>query len=349
MMLLSDLLPDPFSPAFTASSNTWGASMVNTSRDLFLFLFFLELIVLGVQALYFKDSVFEYIKMFAGKVLVGSFVILTLANANTIFPEVVSLIAGTGNSVATGAVPVTTAACESHQRWSCVPPSSGSTVEGIFVGWAIAYFTAADLSRVGDSALSVATGILIGTPFPPDPGNGPAGLPMAFIMGHGQFQLVCFALGMMCIMSAGTVYFTYVLLTFETQIVLAIGVFTLAGYGWRFTQQFATAFPKYCVTIGAKFFAYYFVVAIVQGLLSNVSIGGMLAGLIGGAMVPFGFGAVILLLSTSSAPIVAIISGILIVAIPQIAGSLTSGGSALSAMGGLGQIAGGFKSAAKNV
>jgi len=131
-------------------------------------------------------------------------------------------------------------------------------------------------------------------------------------------------------------------LTFELQLVLAIGVISMAGYGTRFTQSMSAAFPKYCVTIGTKFFAYYFVVAVVQVMVSNTSIVGLLGGLIGGALVPFGALAVVLVFATSSAPVIAIVSSILIMAIPGFAASLTQGGAAMAAGDGLKSVTGQF-------
>jgi hypothetical protein len=211
------------------------------------------------------------------------------------------------------------------------------------LGWAVTYFVAGNVSLITDGVLSIASGILFGIPFPPDPGNGDAGLPMAFMLGHGQFQIACFGLGMLCITAALGVTLTYYLLMFETQVVLALGVFALAGHGLRFTKQYADAFPKYAFTIGAKFFAYYFVVAICTQLTASVNYGGMLASLIGSATIPFGFGAIILLMATTTAPIVTIVCAVTIAAIPQFAGSLTQGGSALGAGAAMSQVMGQMK------
>jgi hypothetical protein len=272
-----------------------------------------------------------------------------IANANYIFPQAVSVFAATANAVIGGSPAAASSqvspACVQHMRWTCVPPKATTDPEGTFLAWAMLYFVAADASRVADSAEAIASGIMFGIPFPPDPGDGDPGISTTFLMGHGQFQLVCFGLGMLCVMSAATIFLTYILLTFEMQIVLAIGVISMAGYGTRFTQSMSAAFPKYCVTIGTKFFAYYFVVAAVQVLVNNfngnvVGTAGLLAGLIGGALVPFGALAVVLVFATSSAPVIAIISAILIAAIPNFASSLTQGGAALNATSAQTQITG---------
>jgi hypothetical protein len=143
---------------------------------------------------------------------------------------------------------------------------------------------------------------------------------------------------------------TYILLNFEAQIVLAIGCFTLAGYGWKFTEAYSKAFPTYCFTIATKFFAFYFVVAAVDLVAkhqndpsNNGGIATMLASMVVAAVVPFGAGAIVLLFGTSNAPMVAIISSILVASVPQMAASMTKGGSALSAMGGLSSAVGHFK------
>jgi hypothetical protein len=84
------------------------------------------------------------------------------------------------------------------------------------------------------------------------------------------------------------------------------------------------------------------VVAIVQAMVTQTNLAQMLGGLMLGALAPFGFGAVVILMVTTPAPIVAIISGIMVAAIPQFAGSLTSGGSALTTAGAYSTIGQGF-------
>jgi hypothetical protein len=341
--------PNPFDYSSAAG---WSSQLELLTQHLFGALFILELVILGVQALFFKDSVYEYFKMFAGKILLATVVLAVIANANLIFPQAVSIFAATANAViggnGGGGTPPPSQACVQHMRWTCVPPSASNNPEGTFLEWAMFYFIAADASRVADSAEGIASGIMFGIPFPPDPGDGDPGISTTFLMGHGQFQIVCFGLGMLCVISAATIFLTYVLLTFEMQIILAIGVITMAGYGTRFTQSMSAAFPKYCVTIGTKFFAYYFVVAAVQVMVSNVSnsfsgTGGLLGGLIGGALVPFGALAIALVFASSTVPIIAVVSAILVAAIPGFAGSLTQGGAALSAGDGLKSTVSQFK------
>ena len=106
----------------------------------------------------------------------------------------------------------------------------------------------------------------------------------------------------------------------------------------------------YCFTIATKFFAFYFVVAAVDLVAkhqndpsNNGGIATMLASMVVAAVVPFGAGAIVLLFGTSNAPMVAIISSILVASVPQMAASMTKGGSALSAMGGLSSAVGHFK------
>jgi hypothetical protein len=349
--------PDPFTPYFSTVSPGWAQSMSNTSQELYAFLFFIQLCILGGQAALSKDSVVEFIGKFASKVILGSVIIAALANANVIFPELVSIIAGFGNTTANNAPAQLPAACVQNRRWTCVPPTPAHAgdVEGIFLGWGVAYFLAADGSRIADAVEASASGFDVGIPFPPDPGDGAtgpeiSGLPAAFLNGHAQFQIVCEGLGMICVLSAGLIYMTYILLNFEAQIVLAIGCFTLAGYGWKFTEQYSKAFPTYCFTIATKFFAFYFVVSAVyimaahqNDLSNNGGVAAMIAGMVAAAAVPFGAGAIVLLFGTSSAPVVAIISSILVASVPQLAASMTKGGSALSAMGGLSSAMGHFK------
>jgi hypothetical protein len=346
-------IPDPFNLAYQSTATGWGTAMSAITQRLYLSLLILEVIILGVQSLFFKDSVLEYIKNFASKVMLATLAIAVIANANVIFPQAISIVTATAAQV-TGVPAVqanaqASASCQQGMRWTCVPPGppGSGDVEGTMIQWAAYYFIAADLSRVADSAEGIVSSIMFGIPFPPDPGNGDPGISIAFIMGHGQFQLFCFAMGMLCLLSAAGVYLTYVLLTFETQVVMAIGIIVMAGFGSRFTQQFAKAFPKYCMTIGTKFFAYYFVVAVVQQLLDSVNNSftgqaGFLAGLITGAIVPFGAGAIVLVVASSPAPILSMISAVLIAAIPGFAASLTTGQSAMSASAASGQIAGSF-------
>ncbi len=360
MILALDIsLPDPFGAFFNGTVPTlWHGTLADMTRDLYLGLFTLELIVLAVQALLFKDSVADYFRSLGSKVLLATLAIAVIGNAPSLFPAVINLFADTATSTvacptgsqgclsnANAANVQLSDACKKHLKYACVPPRPSTDLEATFLGWAVTYFLAADASRVADAAESVASGILTGTPFPPDPGNGTVGLPLAFLMGHVQFQLACMALGMICVTAAGALLLTYLLLTFEAQIVLAIGVLCLAGFGNRFTTPFAQAFPRYCVTLGVKFFAFYFVVAAIGAICNGVDFGSMLGGLLSGAGVPFGAGAVVLLMTTTPAPIVAMISAVMIYAIPQFAASLLRGSPALSASAVYGQFASEFERA----
>ena len=211
-MSLSNLFPDPFNTV-----SPWSQEMSTVSHSLFIFLFVIELAVLGVQSLYFKDSVYEYIKMFAGKVLIGSVAIALLANANLIFPTIVGMFVNVAQTISNGGpVPPASPTCMNNEAFTCVAAPSNSDIVVTMLGWAVTYFVAGNVSLITDGVLSIASGILFGIPFPPDPGNGDAGLPMAFMLGHGQFQIACFGLGMLCITAALGVTLTYYLLMFET-------------------------------------------------------------------------------------------------------------------------------------
>jgi hypothetical protein len=330
---------------------TWAASLGQTSRSLFLLLFLIQITILGVQAVFFKGSILEYIRDFASKVIIGCAVMAALANAPLIFPWLVSTIAGIGGTVALNIPSPSPAACAAKLVWQCMPaaPPAALDPESTLLTWGMIYFGAGDLSRIADSIFAAAISWTIGTPFPPEPGAGADTYGILIVMAHEQFQIACFALGMICVTSAALIYLTYVLLVFETQFVMAIGCFTLAGYGFKFTETYAKAFPKYCFTVGTKFFAFYFIVAIVAQLLQTASSsfmgssGGIFLSTQAAAAIPFGAGALLVLMATSPAPIIAMICSILIAAVPQFAASLTSGGSALSAMGGLGSITGQFQ------
>ncbi len=307
----------------------WFSTLQGMARDLYIGLFTIELIVVGVQGLLHKDNIAEFFQTFVFKVVMATAMIAVIGNAGNIFPTVVSLFKQT----ATQTINDTCSGPKAPQNCQTVGDSNPSGLESTFLGWAAAYFLAADVSRAADSAESSAAGIVVF-------GTGLPGLSSAFLLGHENFELFCMALGMLCVVAAGGVLLTYLLLTFECQIIMMIGVFFLAFQGSRFTAQFAQGYMSYCVNIGVKFFVYFFIIAILKVVTSDGdgSLAGFLGGLAAGAAIPFGAGSIALVAASSPIPIISVISSILVAAIPNFAGSLLSGSSALSAGAAMGQL-----------
>jgi hypothetical protein len=168
-------------------------------------------------------------------------------------------------------------------------------------------------------------------------GTGFPGLSSAFLMGHENFALFCIALGMTCVMSAAGIFLTFMLLTFETQIVMSIGVFFLAFQGSRYTAQYSQGYISYAINIGAKFFVFYFMVAVLGTVIGvgNASLPASLLSLAAGAVIPFGAGSIALVALSSPMPIICVVVSVLVAAIPNFVGSILSGSSALNAQNAL--------------
>jgi hypothetical protein len=301
------------------AANNWFTTLQGMATTVYVALFTVELCMVGFQGALYKDNIAEFFQTFGFKVIMAAVFLAIIGNAQYIFPGVVHMFC----DVATGTI-------------NGVGSSSGGCSEGAATGmpdlestmfkWAWAFFVAADASKIADTAGAAATGwIAFGTGVP--------GISAAFLMGHENFQLFCLALGMTCVMAAAGIYLTFLLLTFEVQIVMAIGVIYLAFQGSRFTAQFAQGYMSYAVNVGTKFFAFYFMVVILDSIAKNAdnSFGTTIGGLTGGALMPFGAGSILLVAATSPIPMIAIIISVLVAAIPNFAGSLLQGSSALSA------------------
>jgi hypothetical protein len=152
-------------------------------------------------------------------------------------------------------------------------------------------------------------------------------------MGHENFALFCISLGMTCVMSAAGILLTNLLLTFETQVVMSVGVVFLAFQASRFTAQFSQGYMSYAINIGTKFFMFYIMVAILDNICHGAqnSIAASIASLAAGAAIPFGAGSIAIVALSSPIPVVSILTSVLVASIPNFAGSLLSGSSALSA------------------
>jgi len=335
-LLAAPALSQPTLPSsmFTNLANAgWMTTLKGMAHTIYIGLFTVELVVIGVQGVMYKDNVYEFLQGFAFKVLVASLFLTIIGNADTIFPLIVSGFQQVALNTTGGTA------------------GNPDGLELHLLGYSVQYFLAADISRAADSAEAAAAGIVVF-------GTGLPGLSTAFLMGHENFALFCIALGMTCVMSAAGILLTYLLLTFETQIIMVIGVIFLAFQGSRFTAQFAQGYMSYCINIGTKFFVFYFMVAILNQVMDNAdsSLGASIASLAAGAAIPFGAGSIAIVALSSPIPVIAVIVSILVAAIPNFAGSLLSGASALNAQNAMqsgpvqsavGGMAGGFSGAGK--
>jgi hypothetical protein len=288
------------------------------ARTVYIALFTIELMIVAAQGALYKDNIAEFLQTFAFKIIMAAVFLAIIGNAQYIFPAIIQTfvkvaVCTTNNNNCNGAAPDYT---------------QPITDMMLYAGM---YFIAADISRGVDSAEAAASGIVVF-------GTGVPGLSGAFLAGHENFQMFCIALGMTCVMSAAGLLLTFLLLTFETQIVMAIGVIFLAFQGSRFTAQFSQGYFSYAINVGTKFFVFYFMVAILGGILNPGagSIAASIGGLAAGAAIPFGAGSIALVALTSPIPIICLITSVLVAAIPNFAGSLLQGTSALSASAAMG-------------
>jgi hypothetical protein len=348
---LAQTLPGDPTALFTSMGMGWFQQLQGMAARLYGGLFTIEVIVVCVQGALYKDNIAEFFQGFAFKILTATVMLAIIGNAGTIFPAVVGMFETTaaqvtGNTGSSGNVCFQNAnpAADQTSSAQCTANtiSNPTGLELNMLGWAAMYFVAADVSRAADSAEGAIAGIVVF-------GTGVPGLSTAFLMGHENFSLFCIAMGMTCVMSAAGLLLTYVLLTFETQVIMSIGVIFLAFQGSRFTAQFSQGYMSYCINIGTKFFVFYFMVSILGAMMQqgNAALGASIAGLIAGAAIPFGAGSIALVAASSPIPIICVITSVLIAAIPNFASSLLSGASALSASsalqsGAVGAMAGGI-------
>jgi len=320
---------------FAQLGTGWFTTLQGMAARLYGALFTLEVIVVCIQGALYKDNVAEFFQGFAFKILTATVMLAVIGNAGVIFPAIVGMFQTTAAQV-TGLQTHSTNVCfganTGNAACTAQTIANPTALETHMLLWSAQYFIAADASRAADSAESAIAGIVVF-------GTGVPGLSTAFLMGHENFSLFCIALGMTCVMSAAGILLTYVLLTFETQIVMMIGVIYLAFQGSRYTAQFSQGYMSYCINIGTKFFVFYFMVSILGTMLDNgdQSLGASIASLVAGAVIPFGAGSIVLVALSSPIPVICIITSILVAAIPNFAGSLLQGSSALSASAALQQ------------
>jgi hypothetical protein len=342
--MMGPMMPTAVLDDMSSSSAQWQDVMWRITLKLYISLFTLELIVMAAQAMIFKNSIVDYFKMFSSKVMIALAFGWGVTNANMIEGWVINGFSHTAQWVTgcsqqggcNGATQSETiaSACNANLKYQCPPPTPPNPdIEATFILWGCLYFMAADVSRLGDSAENIAIGWDWGLPFPPDPGNGVPGVAQAFLAGHKEFQLLCMAIGITCFAAAMSIWLTYQLLNFEMMIVCTLGLVFTAFQASKYTKPFSAGFPKYVFNTGVKFFVYYFVVAIISGWLNAINEEAPLTilSLVGGAVVPFGALAAVLLFGTTPAPMIAVVSAFMVQAIPGFAGSLLQGQGATSA------------------
>jgi type IV secretion system protein TrbL len=298
-----------------SQANGWFATAQGWAQHTYLLLFVIELTIIGVQGVLFRENLAEFIATFAFKVFVAGFFLWLIANADTFFHGVVNGFKSAGQQLGTG-------------------DSGMATVMAGGLACAAMLIGAANAGQGVDKGLSFIPNLYLGT--------GPTGAGNSASAGHQLFSFMMTAIGLMVIFAVGGIIIQYAMITIESYIVLGAGVLFLGFAGTRFTLPFAQGYMQYAVNVGVKLFTFYLLLGAVQGLLPNALASAGLT--LAAAMIPYGIGSDLAVLPAGIAAFTLVLITTLLYAVPNFAGSFLSGSSSLSSGQFMGQLTGAMAS-----
>jgi len=292
-----------------AQANGWFATAQGWAQRTYGLLLVIELTILGIQGVLFRENLAEFMATFGFKIFVAGFFMWLIANADPFFHGIVNGFSSAGQQLGTDSSGMTAVMAE------------GLASAGLLFG-------AASVGHGIDTSMSFFPNLYFGT--------GATGYGDAASSGHALFDMVVSGIGMMTVFSMAGILIQYAMITIESYIVMSAGVLFLGFSGTRFTMPFSQGYLSYSVNVGVKLFTFYLMLGAVQGLMPNALIfsGATLAA----AAIPMGYGSLIALLPAAIAGFSLLLVATLLYAVPNFAGSFLSGTSSLSAGAMMGQF-----------
>ena len=304
----------------SAQADGFFATAQGWAQGLFTGLFVIELTILGVQGILFRDNLAEFMASFGLKVFAAGFFMWLIVNAQTFLVPIRDGFKHAGQSLG-GSGDATPFALAG---------------EGLLA--ATGFYTASMIGHSSDYAYSwipdiygVLTGIV-----------GQTGLGSSYAQGHQTFGLMMQGIGLMMIMASAGVIIQTALVTIESAIVMGAGVMFLGFSGTRFTMPFSQGYLQYAINVGVKLFTLYIVVGLCQNLMPGILAASAITMALG--LVPAGLGSEMAVPVAAWAAMQMMVVSALVWAIPNFAGSFLSGTSSLGAGAIMGQFSNALQS-----
>ncbi|MBV8748847.1 MAG: type IV secretion system protein [Candidatus Eremiobacteraeota bacterium] len=313
-----------FDPSGVSQISAQADGFFNTAQGwaqrLFTGLFVIELTILGVQGILFRDNLAEFMASFGLKVFAAGFFMWLIVNAQTFLVPIRDGFKHAGQSLG-GSGDATPFALAG---------------EGLLA--ATGFYTASMIGHSSDYAYSwipdiygALTAIV-----------GQTGLGSSYAQGHQTFGLMMQGIGLMMIMASAGVIIQTALVTIESAIVMGAGVMFLGFSGTRFTMPFSQGYLQYAINVGVKLFTLYIVVGLCQNLMPGILAASAITMALG--LVPAGLGSEMAVPVAAWAAMQMMVVSALIWAIPNFAGSFLSGTSSLGAGAIMGQFSNALQS-----
>jgi P-type conjugative transfer protein TrbL len=261
---------DPSSQIATIAAG-WLPQAQAMAQKVYGILFVIELFMLGLQTILFRDNLGEFFSGLAFKVFTAGFFIWLINDAVDIF----TVIIGSFN-----------------QAGQAVSGASKSTLSTLYgqEGGAVTLFLASMTAALVGS--SMAENLCPA---------GASGCVSAISTIAMPLAVICGGMAILIFSSLLVLSLTYILITIETMIVMCGGVFFLGFAALRFTMPFSQGYLRYAINVGVKLFAFWLIVGIegpmMPGVLAN-------AGLTAGATA-IGAGITALIVATSTTSVAA--------------------------------------------
>lgn len=298
-----------------SQANGWFTIAQGWAMKTYTALFVIELTMLGVQGVLFRDNLGEFMASATLKVFTAGFFMWLIVNAGPFFHGVVNGLRDAGQQLGTD-------------------QSGVVTVTLMGLGSAALLLGAASGGHLTDIATSLTPNLFVGT--------GPTGVGNSASQGHMLFSFFMSSIAFMVVMSMAGIVIQYAMITIESYIVMGAGVLYLGFSGTKFTMPFAQGYMSYAMNVGTKLFTFYLLLGAVQPLLGNAAVwsGAALAA----AALPFGPSAELAILPAAIGAFQLVLAATLLAAVPNFAGSFLSGNSSLGSGAFIGQFTGAMSS-----
>jgi len=258
---------------------TWVQPAQQIAGRLFGLLLVIEIAVIGMQGLLFKENLGEFLASFAFKVFSIGFFLWLIYNGNTLFSTLLQSFGMVGQQV------------------SQAGNGLLGQVMNVGVMIALACFASADTMHGKDMSAAANAGIWMIAPVTGNfrsgngdngggGGGGNMGLPIADAMTHILPILFCVGAGALALACTAILFMTWVFIMIESCIVMSAGVVFLGFAATRFTMPYAQGYLRYAICTGAKLFVFWLVLASAVILLPPQAVTAALGALAGSHVVP---------------------------------------------------------------
>ncbi len=326
---LADAIPYDPTSVIAGDYTGWITTAQNYAQYIYWWLFWFEVIAIGITTLLFRENLGEFFASVGFKVLLGGIFFWFIANGPTLAEKVIGWFSDLGEHKFGGSGP--------------------DTVVAGFLLAGTAFFAAANVAQVHQAAAAT----LLGNGLTPATclwtyfgGACPVGAIAAAGTEHQAFILVVQGLGLMVVMGAIGILLQFSIVTIESYLVMSVGVLMIGFAGSRWTYGFSQGYFSYMINVGVKLMVTYIILGVAaKEVLPILATAGTT--LAAASIAPFGATDEIATGVAAVAAVYTILTLGLVWTIPAFSAAILSGQSQSSGSAILSQAMGSFAGAAQ--